>query len=376
LVRREGPTLRDTIPSTRIGVRRSGAVRAAYARCVDQVRITNVAVAHPPHRLDAGEAARRIGSRTGEFRKVAAIARGTCIEQRAIALPAEQIEQLKGTGERNDVYRRVAPAIALEASRGALGEADPRDVACLVTSSCTGYSVPSWAVRLSQQCGLRPETMRLPITEAGCAGGAVALARAVEHLQARGGSSALVVAVELCSLAFHFGGDVGNITSTLIFGDGAGAALLQHGTGAGLVVLDTSASLIPDTEDALGFSLTDHGFYPLLSRHLAETLQGPTEIAIESLLERNCLQRSDIAAWLLHPGGARILERLEDALDLHRNVTRWSWASMREFGNTSSAAIFDVLRRYLEDARPGEYALLAAFGPGLSIELMLLRASC
>jgi alkylresorcinol/alkylpyrone synthase len=341
---------------------------------VDQVRITNVAVAHPPHRLTADEAVRRIGLGIGELRRVAAIARGTCIDQRAIALPPEQIERLKGTGARNDVYRRVVPAIALEAARGAIGEADPRDIACLVTSSCTGYSIPSWSVRLCRECGLRPETMRLPITEAGCAGGAVALARAAEHLQAKRGTSALVVAAELCSLAFHFSGDAGNITSTLIFGDGAGAALLQHGPGQGLAVLDTATWLIPDTEDALGFDLTDSGFYPLLSRHLEDILQGPTGTAVQQLLDRNGLQRSDIAAWLLHPGGARILERLEDALDLNRGGTRWSWNSMREFGNTSSAAIFDVLRRYLEDARPGEYAVLGAFGPGLSIELMLLRA--
>jgi alkylresorcinol/alkylpyrone synthase len=340
------------------------------------VRITNVAVAHPPHTIDVGEAARRIGLHTGEHRRVSAIAHGTCIDQRAIALPPEQIEQLAGAGARNDVYRRLAPAVALEAARGALGEADPRDVACLVTSSCTGYSVPSWSVRLSHECGLRPEAMRLPITEAGCAGGVVALARAAEHLLAKDATSALVVAVELCSLAFHFGGEVGNITSTLIFGDGAGAALLQRGTGFGLDVLDTATSLIPDSEDALGFNLTDDGFYPVLSRHLEDILQGPTGTAVHRLLQRNGLQGSDIAAWLLHPGGARILERLEDSLDLGRQSTRWSWDSMREFGNTSSAAIFDVLRRYFADARPGEYALLAAFGPGLSIELMLLRASC
>jgi alkylresorcinol/alkylpyrone synthase len=333
-------------------------------------------VAHPPYRISREEAARRIGARAGDPRRVEAIARGTCIEERAVALPPDEIEQLQSAEARNDIYHRIAPVIAGEAVRAALGEADPGTVACLITSSCTGYTVPSWSVRLARECGLGPETMRLPITEAGCAGGAVALARATEHLQARGGEAALVVATELCSLAFHPGGDAGNITSTLIFGDGAGAALLRRGSGPGLEVLDSSTFVISGSEGDLGFSLTDRGFYPLLSRRLTAILTAPTSDAVQRLLQRHHLRTTDIGAWLLHPGGARILEGLEQALQLSRSQTRWSWASMREFGNTSSAAIFDVLRRYLENAIAGEYALLAAFGPGVAIELMLLRMSC
>lgn len=340
------------------------------------VRITKVAVAHPGYRIDQQEAARRIGAYAGHMRRVAAIARGTCIEQRALALPPNEIDRLGGSGARNDIYRQVAPTLALEAARSALSGGTARDIGCLVTSSCTGYAAPSWGVRLAQDCGLRATAMRLPITEAGCAGGAVALARATDHLQAHGGGDALVVAAELCSLAFHPGGDVGNITSALIFGDGAGAALLQTGEERGLEVLDTSTWLIPDSEHLLGFDLTDQGFYPVLSQDLVDMLPLPCGTAVDELLARNSLRRGDIAAWLLHPGGARILQKLEGALRIERAQVRWSWASLREFGNTSSAAIFDVLRRYMSEAAHGDYAVLAAFGPGVSIELLLLRASC
>ncbi|MEX2373011.1 MAG: hypothetical protein WD800_04350, partial [Dehalococcoidia bacterium] len=156
------------------------------------VRISNVAVAHPPGRISQAESAHRIGEYAGQPRRVAAIARGTGIEQRAIAIPPDDLVRLGRSGERNDVYRAVAPGLALQAAGEALGCA-PRDgVAALVTSSCTGYMAPSLAVRLSSDLGLPARSPRLPVTEAGCAGGVVALAAAADHLRARGGRSARV----------------------------------------------------------------------------------------------------------------------------------------------------------------------------------------
>jgi alkylresorcinol/alkylpyrone synthase len=185
----------------------------------------------------------------------------------------------------------------------------------------------------------------------------------------------VAVSVELCSLSFHAGGGEGNITSSLIFGDGAGAVVLEPGPGTGLEVLDSMSMLIPGTQDALGFDLTDSGFYPVLTRELVTLLPSPTTAAAARLLARNGLCAADVNAWLLHPGGARILRGLERYLQLPRSATHWSWESMGEFGNTSSAAIFDVLRRYLDDS-PRGIAVVAAFGPGVSIELLLVRAAC
>lgn len=339
------------------------------------VRVAKIAVAHPPHRVTQEEAARAIGAYADDPRRVAALARGTRIEQRALAIPAQELVGLGTAGARNDLYRSIAPGLVLEAVRGVLGEGNGADIGCLVTSSCTGYMAPSWGVGLAEACGLPRDATRLPITEAGCAGGTVALARAVDHLRARGGTGALVASVELCSLAFHPGGDDGNLISTLIFGDGAGAALLRAGEGPGLAVLDSMSVLIPDSQSALGFDLTDQGFYPILSRDLASLLPEPTVAAACELLARNGLERRDIGAWLIHPGGARILTALEHALGVPRERFRWSWEAMREFGNTSSAAIYDVMRRYFEERSAGEYAVAAAFGPGVSIELLLLQAS-
>ncbi|MGI8925153.1 MAG: type III polyketide synthase [Tepidiformaceae bacterium] len=339
------------------------------------VRIAGAAVAHPPLRIGQAEAARHIGAFVEDQRRVAALARGTRIASRAIALPAEELAALGGIEERNGVYHRIAPALARAATEAVLPPGNRRALAFLATSSCTGYTVPGWAVDLVEDLSLPYDTVRLPITEAGCAGGVVALSRAADYLRGREGKAALAVAVEVCSLAFHPGGGDGNVTASLIFGDGAGAARLETGGGPGLEVVDTLTHLIPGTKALLGFDLTDRGFYPVLARELVDALPAATERAVSLLLGRNGLCAGEIGAWLLHPGGARILAGLERALGLRRERTRWSWDSMREFGNTSSAGIFDVLRRYIEEGGPpGRWAVICAFGPGVSVELMLVRS--
>ncbi|MEX0784802.1 MAG: 3-oxoacyl-[acyl-carrier-protein] synthase III C-terminal domain-containing protein [Dehalococcoidia bacterium] len=304
-----------------------------------------------------------------------AVVRGSRIEERRIVVPPDDLRELTTIEDRNAVFREHAPRLAAEACVQVV-RGRPDDASALVTSSCTGYMVPSLAVELVGRLGLCGDVARLPITEAGCSGGVVAIARAADYLAAHPGASAVAAAVELCSLSFHQSEDEGVLTANLIFGDGAGAALLESGDGPGIEVVDSSSYLVPGSRHMLGFDLTNEGFYPVLSRELVQALPVPTMQAAASLLARHGLRSSDVSAWLLHPGGSRILSRLESEMGLERSQTRWSWESLREFGNTSSAAIFDVLRRYLDDARAAEWGVVAAFGPGVAVELLLVRREC
>ncbi|MCC6381274.1 MAG: type III polyketide synthase [Dehalococcoidia bacterium] len=343
---------------------------------MESVRITRAASAHPPFRLDRDEGAARVARLAGDGRRVAAIARGTRIASRRLALAPADLLRLDSIGERNAAYRRLAPPLAREAAAPVL-PADVSRIGVVASSSCTGYALPGWGASLVGELGLRADTARLPITEAGCAGGAVALARATDFLRARPGAAALAVACELCSLAFHPGGGEGNLTASLLFADGAGAALLENGPGAGLFVVDSASVLIPASEHLLGFDLTDRGFYPVLDRQLARVLAPAAAGAVRCLLRRHELSADSVTAWLLHPGGPRILSGLASALQFDDSRARWSWDSLRDFGNTSSAAIFDVLARYLADeAAPPGPAVLAAFGPGVAVELLLLDRRC
>jgi alkylresorcinol/alkylpyrone synthase len=331
-------------------------------------------VAHPEIRLSQEEAAARLAARVSDERRIRAVARGTKIDGRYVVLPPDQISALGSIGERNAIYEKVAPGLAMQAVSGlALGCKD--EISALVCSSCTGYMVPGWDVELVQRLGLRPGTARLPITQAGCAGGVVALARAADFLRVRRGRG-LVVAAEVCSLAFHADPEEGNLTSALIFGDGAGALLLDatDGDAEALEIVDSASLLVPCSREVLGFALTDGGFYPQLGRELANFLPEPVREAVMALLKANDLRLHDAGFWLVHPGGPRILEAVQQSLDLRDDDLRWSWQSLREFGNTSSAAIFDVVRRYLDEAgAPAGWGIVMAFGPGVSIELLLVR---
>jgi alkylresorcinol/alkylpyrone synthase len=188
---------------------------------------------------------------------------------------------------------------------------------------------------------------------------------------------ALVVAAEICSLAFHPSNEAGNLTSALIFGDGAGAAVVggsATGDGAGLEIVDSFSALVPGSQDALGFALTGNGFLPLLTREIADLLPAPSQDAVEQLLGRHGLRPADLGFWLVHPGGPRILSAIERRFGLGDGALCWSWQSLREAGNTSSASIFDVIRRYLADADAGRgWGVVLAFGPGISLELLLVR---
>jgi alkylresorcinol/alkylpyrone synthase len=343
---------------------------------MERVCIADVAVAHPDNHLEQSQAASLIGAASGAARTVAALARGTGIHGRSLALTPAEVARLGGIEERNQIYGRLAPGLAGAAASKALGTWTA-ETSFLVTSSCTGYLIPGLDVALAGLLGLDCDLARLPITEAGCAGGVVALARAADYLRAHPGATALATAVEICSLAFHPKAEDGNLISTLIFGDGAGAALLRSRTpvAGDLEIVDAGSVLIPGTRDVIGFDLTDAGFCPVLSRELADVLPGPAGGLVSRLLSRYSLAPSDVRAWLLHPGGPRILDRMGQHLGLERSAMRWSWQSLAEFGNTSSAAIFDVLRRFREDeSAPREgWGIVLAFGPGVSIEALLIR---
>jgi alkylresorcinol/alkylpyrone synthase len=341
-----------------------------------EVRITSVGVAHPEHRFrveDAGKIAASVGV---DPRRATILVQSSQIASRATVLPAMSLPGLGSIEDRNDVYRAMAPQLSCEAVGNALGERDSSSVGCLVTSSCTGYSIPGWAVDIVEAFHLPATIVRIPLTESGCAGGAVALARVADYLRSRPGEAGIAVATELCSLSTRPISDEGSLLSSLVFGDGSGAALLETAPGDGLEVVDSLSFLVPDSKKDLGFNLTDVGFHPVLSRELADVLVSPTEIAVGELLARNGIRTADVDAWLLHPGGPRILKALQAALGVSQELARWSWSSMTEFGNTSSAAIFDVMHRYFEEDPPGHtWVVLAAFGPGVSIELLLLRAA-
>src|ERR1019366_6462792 len=96
---------------------------------------------------------------------------------------------------------------------------------------------------------------------------------------------------------------------------------------------------------------------------------------VDAFLGDAGLERRDIGAWVLHPGGPKVLEAAARGLGLPRNALETSWESLRKVGNLSSASVLLVLEQFMTNKRPqpGTYGLLAAMGPGFCSALVLLR---
>lgn len=273
---------------------------------------------------------------------------------------------------------RLGQRVACKALDGA--RLQPSAIDLLITVSCTGVMIPSLDAHLINRLGFRNDVRRLPITELGCAAGAAALGRAHDFLRAFPHGNVLLVAVEIPSLTFQRGNtSQANLISSILFGDGAAAAVVSgghaNGNGGGVRVLGTESYLFPNSIDAMGFDLKETGFHIVLSRDVPQLIRERIGGLVDAFLARHGLARDAVSAFVLHPGGQKLLHFIEEELGLARESTQPSWNVLADYGNLSSASVLFVLNEWMEQRQPapGDYGLLAAFGPGFSAELLLLQ---
>jgi len=282
-----------------------------------------------------------------------------------------------GTKARNDVYMQTARPLAADAIRQALAEAGltPTDVDHFIVISCTGFDDPGLDVLLAKDLGMRPDLRRSALIGMGCQAGLTGLDRALLELSARPQSYVVVLTVEFGSLHFQHGKKLDNMVASALFGDGLAAAVIGPGTSDGPQIIDTMTYSDYDAHDFLGFRVSDKGYEIRLNTKVPQKLRIIVPDVVERFLGRNSLQRDDIRFWGIHPGGAKIIDYLEEGLGLSPEDLRYSREVLKQYGNMSSVTIFFVLNKIMQDGQPqpGDVALLQAFGPGLTVELCLLQ---
>jgi alkylresorcinol/alkylpyrone synthase len=290
--------------------------------------------------------------------------------------PAQIVEPLS-LGEQTARYARAAPELAAAAAERAIAAAGigRETIGLLLVASCTGFILPGLDAHLVPALGLRSDVWRLPIAQLGCAGGAGGLARAADWARTHPDQRALIVAVELPSLTFRPGDrSVDNLLSALVFGDGAGAAVLEAGGAdwSGFRIGDVRSVLVPDTTGALGYDLADDGFRVILSRRLPAMLAA----VLPELVGDFCGDAPGAAldAVALHPGGRAIVTAVQRCLGLRDPQLAATRSAMRRTGNTSSAAIFFVLEALAAQLpTTSGRGLILGLGPGLTVELLELE---
>jgi len=139
--------------------------------------------------------------------------------------------------------------------------------------------------------------------------------------------------------------------------------------------LASECFLFPNSLATMGFDLRDSGFHIVLSKDVPELIRDRVKGLAEGFLARQGLRRDDISAFLLHPGGQKLLSFMQEELGLDRSDTEISWDILRRYGNLSSASVLFILNEWLvqREMPSGSYGLLMAFGPGFTAEMLLLQ---
>ncbi len=348
-------------------MRIAGAGSAFPHHVYDQQAIVAALKDYWGERLHKPELLERLHARSG-------------VERRHLVMPTEAYAGIDTWGKANALWIEHAQELGYTAICRAitpLGVA-PAEIDALYVASVTGIASPSLDALLVNRMGLSPNLKRTPIFGLGCVAGAWGIARAADYVRAYPDQIAVVLCVELCSLTWRRDDvSAANLVATGLFGDGAAAAVIA-GAETGLKgpqIVDTQSVFYPDTEDVMGWDISEHGFRIVLSPDVPLVVRQNLRRDVDGFLAKHRLTRKDISSWIIHTGGPKVLEAVEDTLELPDHALDASWECLRQVGNLSSASVLCVLQDYLANRRgaPGSYSVLAAMGPGFCSEVVLLR---
>ncbi|AMR28005.1 naringenin-chalcone synthase [Hymenobacter psoromatis] len=293
------------------------------------------------------------------------------------------LEPFPSVGQRMAAYRREALPLALAAVRDSLGQAPGIEAASLthlITVSCTGMYAPGLDIELVAALALPPSVRRTCVNFMGCYAAVNALRLANDICLANPAARVLVVSVELCTLHFQKSHDPDHLISNALFSDGAAACLVLGqplpGAVPCLALEAFHCGLAPEGVQDMAWHIGDFGFEMTLSGYVPALIERGIGQLTADLLKDLPVRREDIRHFALHPGGRKILEAIEKALGLSRDDNRYAYQVLRDYGNMSSATVLFVLRELLAATTPadnGAPVLSCAFGPGLTMEAMLLK---
>ena len=292
-------------------------------------------------------------------------------------------EPFPSTQDRLLFYQHTAADIAAEAARNCIESLDedlvPK-ITHLITVSCTGMHAPGIDIELVEKLGLDRHIERTCINFMGCYGALNALKVADYICRADENSKVLIVCIELCTLHFQKESTLDNWVANSLFSDGAAAVIVEntdYRTGTkNCLVLDTFYSeFVHEARSEMGWYVGNVGFEMKLTSKVSKLIKKHIHAISERLLQKAGLAFADIGRFAIHPGGKKILEAAEISLGFTADANQFGYDILRDYGNMSSATVLFVLRKFLDDpnAIDGENILGFAFGPGLTVESMILK---
>ena len=286
----------------------------------------------------------------------------------------------ESSDELNQRYLRGAVHIGCRAIVNCLNSCalSPQDVDLLAVCTCTGYVCPDVGTRLVAHLGFDSNIQRASIVGLGCAGAVPTLHRVTDLVRAKPHQTALMLALEICSAFYYVDRTLETIVGNAICADGAAALLLSGTSEAGRLyprVMDFESLIDSERIEEVGLRHKD-GKLRIVLGEAIQHLAGPMiEKALQPLLQRHGLSRSQIRFWVVHPGGRRVIDRVQKHFEMSDAQLRFSRSVLRNYGNMSSPTVMFVLDEIVRSGEPqaGDWGVMIALGPGMAAELALLR---
>jgi alpha-pyrone synthase len=279
------------------------------------------------------------------------------------------------TGQRMEHYASLAPDLGLAASERALASCGlaRNSITHLITVSCTGFMAPGIDHRLIDGLGLPRTVERTHVGYMGCHGALNGLRVARAFAASLPNARVLLCAVELCCLHYYYGWDPQKVIANSLFADGAASAVIASTDNTNQddwTISVCGSCVFPNSADAMTWSIGDFGFEMTLSKQVPFLIQSNLKGWLSEWLANAGLAVSDVKSWAVHPGGPRILDAVEEALQLDGSALRTSRQILADFGNMSSPTILFILDR-LRQQKATRPCVALGFGPGLTVEATL-----
>lgn len=290
--------------------------------------------------------------------------------------PTENLEPFPTLEQRMAVFNKQAPLLSIDAIRNCLnGVVHDSDITHLITVSCTGMSAPGLDLQVLELMDAGKNIMRTSVNFMGCYAAIHALKMADAFCNSNKAAKVLIVCAELCTLHFQREHTLDNITSSLLFGDGAAAVLVASDDSGlkGVHINHFYSEIVPKGKRDMAWELSSTGFLMQLSGYVPDLIEEDFEPVVAQCLQQTGWAKEEVTHWCLHPGGKRILEAVQQSIGLQPEQLQPSYNVLQQYGNMSSATVLFVLKELLQ-SKGKKNIFGAAFGPGLTIETFTASA--
>jgi len=343
--------------------------------------LLSLATAVPPYIVTQAEAKERareaFGGRKALFDRLSGVFDNAGIAKRHIVAPQDWYMASHGWHDRNSLYLEATENLFVEAATAAIEKAGltPEQIDGVVTVSTTGIATPSLEARVSSRVGFRKNVRRVPVFGLGCAGGVSGLSLAARLAASDPGTHWLMVTVETCSISIQLNSDdPAAVVATALFGDGAAAAVVNGGESSLARITGSAEKLWPDTLRIMGWEVEDPGLAVVFDRAIPPFIEAELAGAMDEMCASMGIRREDIDRLCSHPGGVKVIDAIETALNLNQGELNLEREVLRDFGNMSAPTVLFVLERLIERGLP-DRTMMTAFGPGFTCASLLLEAA-